>query len=95
MLAALQADGFLLRHGQDSDGEWSAVFGGDERGLLFGTGKLLHLIDFERQQARVPAGKLNGSNLLPSPRRNASVRVGVQGYMPFIARGLLPGAFTD
>jgi len=38
-LHGLQPDGFLLRSGQDSDGEWIAVFGADERGLLFGVGK--------------------------------------------------------
>lgn len=81
MLAALQADGFLLRHGQDNDGEWIAVFGADERGLLFGVGKLLRLIDFGRQQASVTASqlsltshpeyKLRGQQLGYRPKTNA------------------------
>ncbi|MGO8720590.1 MAG: alpha-glucuronidase family glycosyl hydrolase [Acidobacteriaceae bacterium] len=59
MLDGLQSDGFLLRSGQDSDGEWIAVFGADDRGLLFGVGKLLRLIDFAWEQAGVAANQLN------------------------------------
>ncbi len=55
----LKEEGFLLRSGHDSSGQWIAVFGADQRGLLFGVGKLLRLIDFERQQASVPASQLN------------------------------------
>jgi hypothetical protein len=51
----LQADGFLLRSGSDANGEWIAVLGADERGLLFGAGKLLRTIDFGRQRASLPA----------------------------------------
>ncbi len=58
-LRGLQPDGFVLRTGQGSDGEWIAVFGTDERGLLFGVGKLLRLIDFSRQQASVAASQLH------------------------------------
>ncbi|MDR5728599.1 MAG: hypothetical protein RB191_14335 [Terriglobia bacterium] len=55
----LQPDGFLLHSGQDGDGKWIAVFGADERGLLFGVGKLLRLIDFGRQQATLAAAPLH------------------------------------
>ncbi len=81
MFHGLQADGFLLRSGQDNDGEWIAVLGADERGLLFGVGKLLRLIDFGRQQASVaprplhfashPEYKLRGQQLGYRPKTNA------------------------
>ncbi len=77
----LQPDGFLLHSGQDSDGKWIAVFGADERGLLFGVGKLLRLIDFGRQQAMLatvplhlvshPEYKLRGQQLGYRPKTNA------------------------
>ena len=58
-IRGLPPDGFLLRSGQNTDGQWIAIIGADERGLLFGVGKLLRLIDFGRQQASVPASQLN------------------------------------
>ncbi len=58
-IRGLPPDGFLLRSGQPTDGQWIAIIGADERGLLFGVGKLLRLIDFGRQQASVPASQLN------------------------------------
>ena len=81
MLRGLQADGFLLHSGQDGDGKWIAVFGADERGLVFGVGKLLRLIDFGRQQATLAAAplhlvshpeyKLRGQQLGYRPKTNA------------------------
>ena len=80
-LQGLQKEGFLLRSGQDGDGEWIAVFGADERGLLFGVGKLLRLIDFGRQQVCLPIGtldivshpeyRLRGQQLGYRPKSNA------------------------
>jgi hypothetical protein len=77
----LQPDGFLLHSGQDSDGIWIAIAGADERGLLFGVGKLLRLIDFGRQQAKLAAAplhlvshpeyKLRGQQLGYRPKTNA------------------------
>ena len=58
-LRGLKPDGFLLRSGQGAGGQWITVFGADERGLLFGVGKLLRLIDFSRQQASLAAAPLN------------------------------------
>lgn len=58
-LSQLRAEGFLLRSGHDVDGDWIAVIGADERGLLFGVGKLLRQIDFARQKARVVTSQLN------------------------------------
>lgn len=81
ILHGLKADGFLLQSGRDRDGEWIAVFGADERGLLFGVGKLLRLIDFGRQQAALAAAplhlasnpeyKLRGQQLGYRPKTNA------------------------
>jgi hypothetical protein len=59
MLQGLKADGYLLRSGQDSSGAWIIVVGNDERGLLFGVGRLLRSIDFSRQAADVSGGNLN------------------------------------
>ncbi len=77
----LQTEGFLLRSGQDRDGKWIAVFGADERGLLFGVGKLLRLIDFGRQEAVIsgppldivshPEYRLRGHQLGYRPKTNA------------------------
>jgi len=62
---SLPAEGFTLQTGTDPDGRWIAVFGADERGLLFGIGKLLRSIVFSRQNARVDANLLN---IARSPR---------------------------
>lgn len=80
-VSGLQADGFLLQSGQDGDGTWIAVYGADERGLLFGVGKLLRMIDFGRQQAMLgaaplqlvshPEYKLRGQQLGYRPKTNA------------------------
>lgn len=55
----LQAEGFILSAGRDGAGQWVAIIGADERGLLFGVGHLLRMIHFESQSARVEAGRLN------------------------------------
>ena len=39
--ARLSADGYSIQTGKDGDGDWIAVIGADERGLLFGIGSLL------------------------------------------------------
>ncbi|MHB1938891.1 MAG: hypothetical protein ACYCOR_20265 [Acidobacteriaceae bacterium] len=80
-LHGLQEEGFLLGSGQDSDGKWIAVLGADERGLLFGVGKLLRLIDFGRQEANIsvhpldivshPEYRLRGHQLGYRPKTNA------------------------
>ncbi len=80
-LHRLREEGFLLRSGRDSDGEWIAVLGADERGFLFGVGKLLRLIDFGRQQAYLPISpldivshpeyRLRGQQLGYRPKSNA------------------------
>jgi hypothetical protein len=80
-LRSLNPDGFLLRSGTDANGPWIAVLGADERGLLFGVGKLLRLIDFGRQQAFLrenhlhfasnPEYRLRGHQLGYRPKTNA------------------------
>lgn len=81
ILQGLQSDGFLLHSAQDNDGAWIAILGADERGLLFGVGKLLRLIDFGRQQATLAAApshlvshpeyRLRGQQLGYRPKTNA------------------------
>ncbi|HEV2273649.1 MAG TPA: alpha-glucuronidase family glycosyl hydrolase [Acidobacteriaceae bacterium] len=56
---ALPQEGFVLRSGGGAEGPWIAVVGADQRGLLFGIGKLLRLIHFARQQAWLPGPELN------------------------------------
>ncbi len=58
-LASLREEGFLLRTGRNTSGRWIAVIGADDRGLLFGVGSLLRRIEFDRQNAFVPANRLN------------------------------------
>lgn len=58
-LRNLPGEGFALRSGSDESGNWIAVIGADQRGLLFGVGKLLRMIDFGRQEARLHTASLN------------------------------------
>jgi hypothetical protein len=58
-LHGLPAEGYIIRSGSDGNGSWIAVMGADQRGLLFGIGKLLRLISFGRQQARLENASLN------------------------------------
>jgi hypothetical protein len=77
----LPEDGFVLHSGHDIDGDWIAILGADERGLLFGVGKLLRLIEFDRQRAAVaerhlhivshPQYRLRGHQLGYRPKTNS------------------------
>lgn len=58
-LRNLAAEGYALRSGRDEGGNWIAVLGADQRGVLFGAGRLLRMIDFGRQQARLRTASLN------------------------------------
>jgi hypothetical protein len=73
----LPAEGFALQTGSDANGRWIAVFGADERGLLFGIGKLLRSIVFSRQAAKVDANLLKGSSSPHYPVRGHQL-----GYRP-------------
>lgn len=76
-LNGLKPDGYLLATGRDSQGPWIAVIGADERGLLFGTGKLLRLLDFGRWSVMLPQASLH---LTSSPKY--ALRGHQLGYRP-------------
>lgn len=77
-LDRLKPEGFLLATGAGKDGgTWIAVIGADERGLLYGTGKLLRLIDFRRWAVSLPQGSLPVTS---SPKY--SLRGHQLGYRP-------------
>jgi hypothetical protein len=73
----LPAEGFALQTGTDANGRWIAIFGTDERGLLFGVGKLLRSVVFSRQNARVNANLLKISSSPHYPLRGHQL-----GYRP-------------
>ena len=74
-------EGYALRSGSDENGTWIAVIGADQRGVLFGIGRLLRMIDFGRQEARLrthplklvssPEYRLRGHQLGYRPKTNA------------------------
>ncbi|HET6215757.1 MAG TPA: hypothetical protein VFE27_01985, partial [Acidobacteriaceae bacterium] len=49
---------YAIHSGSDGSGRWITVAGSDDRGVLFGVGQLLRLIDFGRQTAIVGEGRL-------------------------------------
>src|ERR1700677_4925337 len=49
---------YAIHAGSDGSAHWIAVAGSDERGVLFGVGQLLRLVDFGRQTAIVEHGRL-------------------------------------
>jgi hypothetical protein len=49
---------YTIQAGSDGSGRWIAVAASDERGILFGVGQLLRLIDFGRQAATIDQGRL-------------------------------------
>jgi hypothetical protein len=77
----LRPEGYAIRTGSDPNGQWIAIIGADERGLLFGVGKLLFTAAFARQTARVntkelevataPKYALRGHQLGYRPKTNA------------------------
>ncbi len=75
--ASLAREGYTIRNGSDAQGHWIAVLGADERGLLFGIGKLLQSIAFGKQQASVDARRLNVSASPRYPLRGHQL-----GYRP-------------
>jgi hypothetical protein len=75
--ASLAREGYTIRHGSDAQGHWIAVLGADERGLLFGIGKLLQCIAFGKQQVSVDARRLNVSARPRYPLRGHQL-----GYRP-------------
>ncbi len=57
--APLGPEGYRIQSGSGSSGRWVSVTGADERGLLFGVGKLLRSIAFAPQQATVESGRID------------------------------------
>ncbi len=49
---------YAIQAGADGSGRWITVAGSDDRGVLFGVGQLLRLIDFGRQAATIDPGRL-------------------------------------
>ncbi len=74
-------ESYSIRTGSDSAGRWITVAGSDERGVLFGVGQLLRLVDFGRQEAMLasdhlpvtsgPKYPLRGHQLGYRPKTNA------------------------
>jgi hypothetical protein len=73
----LPADGFAIASGSDANGRWIRVVGADERGLLFGVGKLLRMATFGKQMAAVDTTLLNGATAPKYPLRGHQL-----GYRP-------------
>ena len=73
----LSADGFYIASGSDANGRWISIVGSDERGLLFGVGKLLRTVTFGKQTAAVDPALLNGATAPKYPLRGHQL-----GYRP-------------
>ncbi|HVT92780.1 MAG TPA: hypothetical protein VHD76_08040 [Bryobacteraceae bacterium] len=76
-LKGLPAESYVIRAGRDANGAWIVVAGADERGLLFGIGKLLQTIAFTRQAASVNPQLLNLATSPKFPLRGHQL-----GYRP-------------
>jgi hypothetical protein len=75
--AKLPAESFAIASGSDRGGSWIAVCGSDERGLIFGAGKLLRMCSLERRSVAV---NLKTLNLASSP--HYAIRGHQLGYRP-------------
>src|SRR4051794_1843939 len=73
----LGPDGFTIASGSGSGGRWISIVGADERGLLFGVGKLLRTASFGRQTASLNTRLVNGSTSPKYPLRGHQL-----GYRP-------------
>lgn len=73
----LAADGYVIRTGGGAGGRWIAVVGADERGLLFGIGKLLRLMDLGRDSAVIDSRRLTITTSPEYPLRGHQL-----GYRP-------------
>jgi len=73
----LSADGFSIASGSDGSGRWISIMGADERGLLFGVGKLLRTAAFGKQTAAVDPTLLHGATAPKYPLRGHQL-----GYRP-------------
>ena len=73
----LPGESYAIQTGSDANGRWISIIGADERGLLFGVGKLLRTATFGRQDAGVSAHRVNGSESPKYPLRGHQL-----GYRP-------------
>ncbi len=73
----LSSEGFVIQTGNDASGRWIALIGADERGLLFGAGKLLRTATFSRNAASINSRLANLSTVPKYPLRGHQL-----GYRP-------------
>jgi hypothetical protein len=73
----LSVDGFSIASGSDANSRWISIVGSDERGLLFGVGKLLRTGTFGKQTAAIDPALLNGATAPKYPLRGHQL-----GYRP-------------
>ena len=73
----LPSEGFVIQTGSDTNGRWIAIIGADERGLLFGAGKLLRTVNFSRGAASLDVRLANLSSAPRYPLRGHQL-----GYRP-------------
>ncbi|MFL6450369.1 MAG: hypothetical protein ACJ746_22215 [Bryobacteraceae bacterium] len=75
--ASLASDGYSISSGQDANGRWISIIGADERGLLFGVGKVLRNGVFGREKATLNVEHVTGSTSPKYPLRGHQL-----GYRP-------------
>jgi hypothetical protein len=75
--ASAPAEGFVVQTGQDASGTWIAIIGKDERGLLFGVGKLPRTAALGRGAASAELSRLQYSGGPAYPLRGHQL-----GYRP-------------
>jgi hypothetical protein len=75
--AKLPAESYAIASGGEGSGAWIAVCGSDERGLIFGAGRMLRMLRLVRRSV---AADLKAMNLTSSP--HYAVRGHQLGYRP-------------
>jgi len=75
--AKLPAESYAIASGGESSGAWIAVCGSDERGLIFGAGRMLRMLRLNRRSV---TADLKAMNLTSSPQY--AVRGHQLGYRP-------------
>ncbi len=73
----VRPEGYVIRVDSDAHGRWISIVGADERGLLFGVGKLLRTMTFGRQSALLDPARANVSTAPKYPLRGHQL-----GYRP-------------
>jgi hypothetical protein len=75
--AKLPAESYAIATGNEGGSQWIAACGSDERGLIFGVGRMLRMLRLTR---RAVSGNLQAMNLTSSP--HYAVRGHQLGYRP-------------